>query len=159
MDSPSRRLYGSVAWLWFPYPCHRYVLWSLQFCLTLILFPAPTQPNSVKTQANLSFIASGLYYLSELVEEHTVIARKILTRLIYAIIAVQALLTLIDRFPLLLSLGSIASHGVYMGNLRHFPIVKLTDTVFILSCGKLTLPFCAPLLSHPPVQVLPTDNQ
>ncbi|KAK0516609.1 hypothetical protein JMJ35_001212 [Cladonia borealis] len=79
-------------------------------------------------------IASGLYYLSELVEEHTVLARKLLTRLIYTIIAIQALLALIDRFPFLLSAVSIASHAVYMGNLRHFPIVKLTDPVFILSC-------------------------
>ncbi|KAL9067227.1 MAG: hypothetical protein Q9161_007027 [Pseudevernia consocians] len=84
-------------------------------------------------------IASGLYYLSELVEEHTVFARKLLTRLIYAIIAIQTLLTLIDRFPLLLSLVSIVSHGVYMGNLRHFPIVKLTDPVFILSCVLVLL--------------------
>ncbi|KAI3214773.1 hypothetical protein DTO012A9_10316 [Penicillium roqueforti] len=34
-------------------------------------------------------IASGLYYLSELVEEHTVIARRLLTRLIYGIVAIQ----------------------------------------------------------------------
>lgn len=80
-------------------------------------------------------IASGLYYLSELVEEHTVLARKLLTRLIYGIIGAQVLLALVDRFPIWLSLLSAASHGVYLGNLRHFPIVKLSDPVFILSCG------------------------
>lgn len=80
--------------------------------------------------------ASGLYYLSELVEEHTVFAKKLLIRLIYGIIAIQILLVLVDRFPVLLSLLSIGSHAVYAGNLRHFPIVKLTDPVFILSCGK-----------------------
>ncbi|KAL6716328.1 erv26 superfamily protein [Lecanora helva] len=79
-------------------------------------------------------IASGLYYLSELVEEHTVIARKLLTRLIYTIIAVHILLALIDGFPILLTLLSVASHAVYQGNLRHFPIVKLSDPVFIVSC-------------------------
>ena len=89
-----------------------------------------------KTKLTAQSTASGLYYLSELVEEHTVFARKLLTRLIYAIILIQTLLTLIDRFPLLLSIVSVVSHGVYMGNLRHFPIVKLTDPVFILSCGK-----------------------
>ena len=86
--------------------------------------------NSARTQA------SGLYYLSELVEEHTVLARKVLTRLIYTIMSIIVLLVLIDRFPFLLSGLSIASHAVYMGNLRHFPIVKLTDPVFILSCRK-----------------------
>lgn len=78
-------------------------------------------------------IASGLYYLSELVEEHTVLSKKLLTRLIYTIIALQILL-LIDRFPLHLTLLSIGSHVIYLQNLRRFPIVKLTDPVFLLSC-------------------------
>ncbi|KAK5110860.1 hypothetical protein LTR62_005571 [Meristemomyces frigidus] len=79
-------------------------------------------------------IASGLYYLSELVEEHATLSKKILTRLIYAIIACQLLLATIDRFPLYLSALSIGSHILYLQNLRHFPIVKLTDPVFLLSC-------------------------
>lgn len=79
-------------------------------------------------------LASGLYYLSELVEEHTVLARRVLTRLIYGIVAIQVLLMIIDRFPVSLSLLSIASHMVYASNLRRFPIVKLTDPLFLLSC-------------------------
>ncbi|KAH6612652.1 transmembrane adaptor Erv26 [Boeremia exigua] len=79
-------------------------------------------------------IASGLYYLSELVEEHTVFAKKLLTRLIYGVIGVQALLLLVDGFPIGLSALSIVSHGVYAQNLRRFPIVKLTDPLFLLSC-------------------------
>ncbi|KAK2768814.1 erv26 super protein [Arachnomyces sp. PD_36] len=80
-------------------------------------------------------IASGLYYLSELVEEHTVLARRLLTRLIYTIILLQSLLYLLDSFPLSLSLLGIASHLVYASNLRRFPVVKLSDPLFILSCG------------------------
>ncbi|KAL9587347.1 MAG: hypothetical protein Q9212_000274 [Teloschistes hypoglaucus] len=79
-------------------------------------------------------IASGLYYLSELVEEHTVFAKKLLIRLIYGIVAIQVALLVLDRFPITLSLLSVGSHAVYAGNLRHFPIVKLTDPIFILSC-------------------------
>ena len=79
-------------------------------------------------------IASGLYYLSELVEEHTVVAKKFLTRLIYAVILTQTLL-LIDRFPLWRSLLSIGSHVVYLQNLRRFPLVQLTDPFFIISCS------------------------
>ena len=98
-------------------------------------FPSKSCPHSpTALSLNLS-LASGLYYLSELVEEHTVLARKLLTRLIYTIITVQILLALIDRFPILLSILSVGSHAVYLGNLRHFPIVKLSDPVFILSCG------------------------
>ncbi|KAJ6092906.1 hypothetical protein N7486_008195 [Penicillium sp. IBT 16267x] len=79
-------------------------------------------------------IASGLYYLSELVEEHTVLTRKLLNRLIYSIIVIQVLLVVFDRFPIWLSLLSILSHLVYASNLRRFPIVKLSDPLFILSC-------------------------
>ncbi|KFY12390.1 hypothetical protein V492_03906 [Pseudogymnoascus sp. VKM F-4246] len=79
-------------------------------------------------------IASGLYYLSELVEEHTVIAKRLLTRMIYAVIAIQALLVLVDGFPKFLSLIGIVSHVVYLGNMRRFPIVKLSDPLFLSSC-------------------------
>ncbi|EYE93501.1 uncharacterized protein EURHEDRAFT_460022 [Aspergillus ruber CBS 135680] len=79
-------------------------------------------------------IASGLYYLSELVEEHTVLARRLLTRLIYSIVVIQILLFLFDRFPFFLSALSIVSHLVYASNLRRFPIVKLSDPLFVSSC-------------------------
>lgn len=67
-------------------------------------------------------------------EEHTVLARRLLSRLIYGIITVQIFLVIFDRFPLFLSLLSIVSHLVYASNLRRFPIVKLSDPLFILSC-------------------------
>lgn len=41
---------------------------------------------------------------------------------------------ILDRFPVWLSLLSIVSHLVYASNLRRFPIVKLSDPLFILSC-------------------------
>ncbi len=80
-------------------------------------------------------IASGLYYLSEIVEEHTVPAKKVLTRMIYVVIACQFLLAVVDKFPWTLSALSMGSHVVYMQNLRRFPIVKLTDPVFLVSCA------------------------
>jgi Transmembrane adaptor Erv26 len=79
-------------------------------------------------------IASGLYYLSELVEEHTVLSARLLRALIYTIISIQTLLWLVDGFPFTLTALGIASHAVYASNLRHFPIVKLQDPLFILSC-------------------------
>ena len=99
--------------------------------------------------------ASGLYYLSELVEEHTVFVKKLLTRLIYAVITLQVLLCLIDGFPFWLSLLSIVSHVVYLGNMRKFPIVKLSDPLFITSCGKVPgNPIIIRLLIHGIVLVL-----
>ncbi|KAI2636019.1 transmembrane adaptor Erv26 [Xylaria nigripes] len=78
--------------------------------------------------------ASGLYYLSELVEEHTVIAKRLLTRLIYFIIGIQLVLWVIDGLPLRLTLMGVASHLVYLGNMRRFPFVRLTDPLFLTSC-------------------------
>lgn len=84
-------------------------------------------------------IASGLYYLSELVEEHSVLSSKLLRNLIYSVIAAQLLLCLIDGFPLALTLLGILSHAIYACNLRHFPIVKLGDPLFLLSCGLVVV--------------------
>jgi hypothetical protein len=83
------------------------------------------------------YAASGLYYLSELVEEHSVLAKRILTRLIYSIIGLQTLLCIVDGFPWLLTLLGIFSHVIYLGNMRRFPFVKLTDPLFLTSCGML----------------------
>jgi hypothetical protein len=83
-------------------------------------------------------VASGLYYLSELVEEHTVLAKKLLYRLIYGVVGLQTLLLVVDGFPVGLSALSVVSHVIYAQNLRRFPIVKLTDPLFLLSCGMYT---------------------
>jgi hypothetical protein len=64
-----------------------------------------------------------------------VLAKKLLYRLIYGVVAVQVLLLVVDRFPAGLSALSVVSHGIYAQNLRRFPIVKLTDPLFLLSCG------------------------
>ena len=84
-------------------------------------------------------IASGLYYLSELVEEHSVLSAKLLRRLIYIVVATHILLCLVDGFPWHLTLLGVASHGVYSTNLRHFPIVKLSDPFFLSSCALVIL--------------------
>ncbi|KJZ80106.1 hypothetical protein HIM_00820 [Hirsutella minnesotensis 3608] len=79
-------------------------------------------------------IASGLYYLSELVEEHTVMAKRLLTRLIYTVIVAQVALWLFDGFPFWSTLVGIVAHVVYLGNMRRFPFVKLSDPLFLLAC-------------------------
>lgn len=131
VDSPTCRVHWSRAGLRVPHPRHRYTPFQVSRSWHMLT----------------SSTASGLYYLSELVEEHTVFAKKLLTRLIYAVISIQVLLCLIDGFPFGLSLLSIVSHVVYLGNMRRFPIVKLSDPLFITSCGmnlpqSFTMPIC-----------------
>jgi hypothetical protein len=64
-----------------------------------------------------------------------VIAKKLLTRLIYSVVVLQILLFLFDGFPFMLSLLSVSSHIVYLRNMRRFPVVKLSDPLFVTSCG------------------------
>jgi hypothetical protein len=79
-------------------------------------------------------IASGLYYLSELVEEHTVIAKRLLQRLIYGVIGAHLFLWIVDGFPFWSTMLGIFAHIIYLGNMRRFPMVKLSDPLFISSC-------------------------
>lgn len=80
-------------------------------------------------------IASALYYLSELVEEHSEPTKRVLKQLIYVIMGVFVLLYLFDSFPFFLTLFSIGSYYVYLQNLNKFPYVQLASPVFLLSCG------------------------
>jgi hypothetical protein len=89
-----------------------------------------------KTDSNAQ-IASGLYYLSELVEEHSVFSKRLLARLIYIITAIHVLLWVVDSFPFKLTLLAVLSHVVYLQNLRSFPVVNLTNPFFLASCSKL----------------------
>lgn len=120
---------------------YRYVYMPLGIVLLSLSKPLELQRygllgSALSHNADLKIVtASGLYYLSELVEEHTVIAKRLLTQLIFGIIGLQAILWLIDGLPFTLSLMSIVSHVVYLGNMRRFPFVRLTDPLFIASCG------------------------
>lgn len=68
------------------------------------------------------------------------LAKKLLMQLIYGVVAIQVLLLAVDGFPLGLSALSVASHIIYAQNLRRFPIVKLTDPLFLVSCSTYTRP-------------------
>lgn len=86
-------------------------------------------------------IASGLYYISEVVEEHTEATRRFLTRAIYTIIATFVLLLFFDSFPFKLSVFSIISNFIYLQNLKTFPFISLISPIFILSS-------CCVILNH-----------
>lgn len=79
-------------------------------------------------------IASGLYYISELIEEHTEVTRRFLRRTIYSIAVLLALLWLIDGLSLKLTIFSIFSYWVYLQNLHKFPYVDAKSPVFVASC-------------------------
>lgn len=85
-------------------------------------------------------------------------AKRFLTKLIYSIMILQLLLCLVDRFPFLPTFLGIFSHFIYLGNMRRFPFVKLSDPLFLTSCGTCPCPclvdpscLCLPALTHPTV--------
>lgn len=62
------------------------------------------------------------------------LTKRLLTRLIYSILTLHTLLYIFDSLPLLPTLLSLVSHAIYALNLRRFPLVQLSDPVFLLSC-------------------------
>lgn len=79
-------------------------------------------------------IASGLYYLSELVEEHSAFAKRVLQRMIYTVLGLHILILIFDKQPFFLTLFSCFAHVIYSQNLRSFPFIQLSSPVFISSC-------------------------
>ncbi|KAH3899314.1 related to Protein SVP26 [Saccharomycodes ludwigii] len=84
-------------------------------------------------------LASGLYYISELVEEHCEPTKRFLSRSIYGIICLFILLMAIDGFPIVLSCFSIFSYFIYLQNLKKFPFISLTGPIFVSSCILVVL--------------------
>ncbi|KAI9574632.1 phosphatidylinositol phosphate phosphatase [Boletus coccyginus] len=81
-------------------------------------------------------LASGLLYISELIEEHSRPAKLIGQRAIYTIITLHALLYVTDSLPLLQTTFSIICHIVYLQNFSsHWPLISLTSASFISSCA------------------------
>ncbi|ODQ81207.1 hypothetical protein BABINDRAFT_160596 [Babjeviella inositovora NRRL Y-12698] len=84
-------------------------------------------------------IALGLYYLSELVEEHSEPTKRFLQRMIFANIGLLLSLYMFDGFPLKLVLMSLFSYYIYYQNLKRFPYVHFTDAAFLISCGLVLI--------------------
>ncbi|KIJ70157.1 hypothetical protein HYDPIDRAFT_143201, partial [Hydnomerulius pinastri MD-312] len=80
-------------------------------------------------------LASGLLYVSELIEEYSRLAKLIGQRGTYAIIAFHVLLYVSDSLPLPQILFSIFCHVVYLQNFSStWPLISLSSMSFIASC-------------------------
>ncbi|EJU06330.1 DUF396-domain-containing protein, partial [Dacryopinax primogenitus] len=80
-------------------------------------------------------LASGLLWLSELIEEHTKMAKIVGTRAIYIIILIHVVLWLLDSLPITLTAFSIFCHLVYLQNFSQtWPFISLISPSFIGSC-------------------------
>ncbi|XP_009882398.1 PREDICTED: protein TEX261 [Charadrius vociferus] len=78
--------------------------------------------------------AAGLYYLAELIEEYTVVTRRIIKYMIWFSSAVLVGLYLFEHFPGFMVGVGLFTNLVYFGLLQTFPFIVLTSSNFILSC-------------------------
>ncbi|RPD67003.1 DUF396-domain-containing protein [Lentinus tigrinus ALCF2SS1-7] len=80
-------------------------------------------------------LASGLLWISELIEEHSRLAKIWGHRGIYVIILVHFLLYFYDSLPLKHILFSVFCHLVYLQNFTpSWPFISLSSTSFLGSC-------------------------
>ncbi|KAI5119501.1 hypothetical protein M0805_002437 [Coniferiporia weirii] len=80
-------------------------------------------------------LASGLLWISELIEEHSRTAKVVGTRAVYVIIVLHVLLYFTDALPLSQTLFSIVCHFVYLQNFAHtWPYIALASPAFVASC-------------------------
>jgi hypothetical protein len=97
---------------------------KILYCLAS---PLPYNSSLLTFYIHLShFVACGLYYLAELIEEFTVTTKRFLGYICRAILVVHVLL-LIDRLPFhCLVLGFVA-HISYIKLLKRFPYVQMSS--------------------------------
>ncbi|KAJ3799223.1 DUF396-domain-containing protein [Lentinula aff. detonsa] len=80
-------------------------------------------------------IASGLLYISELIEEHSQFAKLVGQRGTYIIILFHVVLYFTDALPLKHTLFSIFCHIVYLQNFSSaWPVISLSSFSFLASC-------------------------
>ena len=123
--------------------CHRCIRVRDSFLRSVL--GIPPLPRAVDRA-----IASGLLYISELIEEHSQLAKTVgkrglyvscitllvsLTHLVKVIILLHVLLYFFDSLPFKQTAFSILCHTVYLQNFSSsWPLISLTSASFIASC-------------------------
>ncbi|XP_067935915.1 protein TEX261-like [Watersipora subatra] len=82
-------------------------------------------------------IATGLYYLAELVEEYTSASARALKYMIYATVAVYVGFLLFEDLPLSFVLAGIIQQVFHLMLLQTFPHFTFTSLAFIGTCVLL----------------------
>lgn len=74
--------------------------------------------------------AAGLYYISEIVEEYTERAKKVIRVATFATIVVYLLLIVTETFTWTLIVCGLLAQGVHLVILRNFPNIKILSIEF-----------------------------
>lgn len=76
-------------------------------------------------------VAAGLYYIAELVEEYTVIAKKVISTLVLVVTATYVLFLFFDDLPWSMVICGLVAQAMHAIILTDFPYVKLMSFQFI----------------------------
>mmetsp|Transcript_1135 Transcript_1135/g.1992 ORF Transcript_1135/g.1992 Transcript_1135/m.1992 type:complete len:215 (-) Transcript_1135:218-862(-) len=87
-------------------------------------------------------LATGLYYLAEIVEENIRTTRKVLGVAIKGTVALNTLLCTVDGLPISCTVTGILAQLSYLQLLKGFPFVPCSDIRFIASTGMLIVNHC-----------------
>ena len=83
--------------------------------------------------------SQGLYYIADLVEEHTLFAKKVMKVLIYSVLIIHLLMLIFERdIPFLEILIGVVAHITYLCLLPKFPFIDLTCPLAICA-GAMSL--------------------
>eukprot|EP00042_Codosiga_hollandica_P030666 m.179333 g.179333 ORF g.179333 m.179333 type:complete len:272 (-) comp53420_c0_seq7:21-836(-) len=82
-------------------------------------------------------IASGLYYLAELVEEYTVVTKRVISHTIKAIVVLQIVLAACEEVSVGVAGAGVVAHVLYARLLKTFPFCSFTSLQFLASAVAL----------------------
>lgn len=77
------------------------------------------------------FLAAGLYYVAELVEEYTVTAKKVITVIVLFVTTIYLLFLFTDNLPWSMVICGLVTQALHAIILADFPYVKLSSVQFI----------------------------
>ncbi|XP_026749411.1 protein TEX261 [Galleria mellonella] len=78
-------------------------------------------------------IAAGLYYLAELVEEYTVLAKSVISWTVFITASLHIGLVIFEDLPLHLNVLGLVQQTLHGLLLRQFPVVRVTSPTFVTS--------------------------
>lgn len=94
----------------------------------------------------LVLAATGLYYLAELVEEYTKLAKKFIAYTTQGVLILHFLVLVIDRLPLKCVAAGVAAHLCYLGQLQRYPFMQLWSPV---TAGSIGASLCCKVMTIP----------
>ncbi|XP_041988832.1 protein TEX261 [Aricia agestis] len=84
-------------------------------------------------------IAAGLYYLAELVEEYTVMAKSVITWAVIATALVHVGLIVFEDIPISLNILGLVQQVLHGTLMKDFPVVRVQSIPFIVAVITLIL--------------------